>query len=63
VVDEGIIRMFDENLIKTNISEKEGLIGSPLFDIEGRFLGLNTVDENEKIITVPVSKIRQFTGL
>lgn len=63
VIDEGIIRTFNKDLIITNISEKDGLLGSSLFDIEGRFLGLNTVDENGKIITVPVSKIRQFTGL
>ena len=63
MVDEGIIRALNEDLIRTNISEKDGLVSSPLFDIEGNFLGLNTADGNGEIITIPVSKIKQFTGL
>ena len=63
VVNEGIVTSFDEEIIETNIFEKSALAGSPLFDIEGKVLGLNTVDKTGKIITIPISRIRTFSGL
>jgi len=62
VVNEGIVKSFDENSIETNIFEKENLSGSPLFDIEGNVLGLNQIDSEGKIISIPVSKIKSFSG-
>jgi len=62
IVDEGIVKSFDENKIETNIFEKENLSGSPLFDIEGNVLGLNQIDSEGKIISIPVPKIKTFTG-
>ena len=62
-VNEGIVRGLTSETIKTNISEKPNIKGSPLFDIEGNILGLNTVDKEGKVLAIPVSKIRQFTGL
>jgi len=62
-VNEGIIKNFSENLIETNIFEKENLTGSPLFDIEGNFLGLNLINQEGRIISIPISKIKSFTGL
>lgn len=62
-VNEGIIKSFDEEKIETNIFEKENLSGTPLFDIEGNFLGLNTIDKEGKIISIPNSKIKTFSGL
>ena len=61
-VNEGIIKNFSENSIQTNIFEKNTLAGSPLFNIEGSVLGLNTVDQEGKIVTIPISKIRSFIG-
>jgi len=49
--------------IETNIFEKSTLAGSPLFDIEGKVLGLNTIDKDGKVITIPISRIRTFAGL
>ena len=63
VVNEGIVKSFDQNSIKTNIFEENILAGSPLFDIEGKVLGLNTIDKTGKVITIPISKIRNFANL
>ena len=62
-VNEGIVTMFDQNLIKTNIFEKNTLSGSPLFDIEARVLGLNTIEKDGKVIAIPISQIRGFASL
>lgn len=63
LVNEGIIKTFDQDFIKTNIFEAYFLSGSPLFDIEGKFVGLNTVDKQGKVIAIPAAKIRAFAGL
>lgn len=62
IVNEGIIKTFDEDLIRTNIFEKSTLTGSPLFDIEGNVLGLNTIDKEGKVIAISAKKIQEFTG-
>lgn len=62
IVDEGIIKTFDKDLIRTNIFEKDTLTGSPLFDIEGNVLGLNTIDKEGKVTAISANKIREFTG-
>lgn len=59
IVNEGIVKFFDQNFIKTNIFEKHTLTGSPLFDIEGNLLGINTIDREGKVIAIPISKIKQ----
>ncbi len=61
-VNEGIIKFFNEDVIETNIFEKEKLAGSGLFDIEGNLLGINQITPQGQVISVPVTKIRQFTG-
>ena len=62
VVNEGIIKTFDEKLIQTNIFESKNLLGSPLFDIEGQLIGLNTIDKEGKILAISIKEIRQFIG-
>jgi len=62
-VNEGIIKSFDENSIQTNISEKNNLAGSPLFNIAGEVLGINTIDFAGNIVSIPVSKIKTFIGM
>lgn len=61
-VNEGIIKNFDESLINTNISEGKNLSGSPLFDIEGNVVGLNTIGDGGEVIAISVAKIKEFTG-
>ncbi len=60
IVNQGIIRFFDSELIKTNIKEEKNLAGSPLFNIKGELLGLNLIDSH--VQTIPISKIRDFLG-
>jgi len=61
--NEGIVRNFNEDFIETNISEKNYLSGSPLFNIEGEVLGINTINSEGKVIAIPISKIKIFIGL
>ena len=63
VVNQGIIKSFRENAIQTNIFEKATMAGSPLFDIEGKVVGLCTVDEEGQISAIPITTIRHFIGL
>lgn len=61
-VNEGIIKSFNENIIKTNIFESYSLRGSPLFNIEGELLGLCTIDSAGKVSAIPIQKIEDFIG-
>jgi S1-C subfamily serine protease len=63
VANEGIVTSFDQNSIKTNIFEKGTLVGSPLFNIEGKVLGLNMVDKDGKVIATPISKVKELADL
>lgn len=63
IVNEGIIKSWSQEFIKTNIFESYLLAGSPLFDIEAKVLGLNFIDKQGKVIALPISKIRAFAGL
>lgn len=62
-VNTGIVKNFSENSIETNIFEEDNLAGSPLFNIEGNVLGLNTIGLKGKVISIPASQIKQFVGL
>jgi len=62
MVNEGIIKYFDENFMRTNIFEKNILAGSPIFDIEGKILGINTIDKEGKVIAIPNKKIKAIAG-
>lgn len=62
VINVGVIKYLDTQGIYTNIFEKKTLRGSALFDIQGSILGLNTIDSEGKVITIPVSEIKKFLG-
>ena len=62
VVNEGSIRFLSEDSIETNMFDSQSLLGSPLLDIEGSFLGLNFLNLEGRVVTFPVSKIKIFTG-
>ena len=62
LVNEGIIKAFNENLIRTNIFEKNTLQGSSLFDIEGYLIGLNTIDSEGKVTAISIKTIKEFLG-
>ena len=62
MVNEGIIKIFDKNMIQTNIIETTLLNGSPLFNIEGNVVGLSLVGQDGKVSAIPADKIRQSIG-
>jgi S1-C subfamily serine protease len=62
ITNEGIIKAFDETSIQTNIIEDSTLQGSPLFDIEGHLVGLNTIDKTGKVSAISIKTIREFLG-
>ena len=59
IVDDGIISFFDEKVIFTNISDNHFLKGSPLFNIEGKTLGLVIIDDGN-VFAIPISIIQSF---
>lgn len=62
MVNEGIIKFFTPDYIRTNMFEKSTLNGSALFDINGELLGLNTIDAEGKVTAIPITIIREFIG-
>ena len=62
MVNEGIIKFFTRDYIRTNIFEKNTLRGSALFNINGELLGLNTIDSEGKVTAIPITIIRDFIG-
>ncbi len=62
IVNEGIIKSFESPLYKTNIFEKISLQGSPIFDIEGNFLGLAVIDSAGQVSILPNNEIKEFVG-
>lgn len=62
-VNEGIVKSFDENIIQTNIFEDDSMAGSPLFNIEGDVLGINTIDSQGRVSAISIAKIKKFIGM
>ncbi|MEK7080746.1 MAG: S1C family serine protease, partial [Patescibacteria group bacterium] len=56
--NEGIIRSFDNSILKTNISEKYIALGTPLFNISGELVGLNYIDQDGKVSAISVNTIK-----
>jgi len=63
IINEGIVKSFDKDLIETNIIETDDAKGSPLFNIAGEVLGLNTLDAAGGVISLPIPQIKQFIGM
>lgn len=61
-VNAGIIAAFHKDLIETNIFEKKIMAGSPLFNIEGKVVGLSVIAEDGKVWAIPADLIRFFAG-
>ena len=62
-INEGIVKSFDKDLIETNIIETDNAKGSPLFNIAGEVLGLNTLDAAGGVISLPIPQIKEFIGM
>lgn len=62
-VNQGVVQGLYPDRIQTNMRELLSVQGSPVFDIEGKLIGLALVDGNNKVKTLPVSVLRSFLGL
>lgn len=62
IVNEGIIKTYNNESIQTNIFEEENIQGCPLFNIEGGLVGLSSVDSSGRVSAIPINKIREFIG-
>jgi S1-C subfamily serine protease len=69
VVNKGIVKSLDGDLIQTNILEEKSLESCPLFNLEGQFVGLAKITQYpgpvnlNQVFIIPASKIRSFAGL
>ncbi len=62
IVNQGSVRSKDQAVVRTNIFDKSTLGGSPLFDLEGRIVGLSTFEPNGRLVAIPASILRVFSG-
>jgi serine protease Do len=62
IANEGIVRRVGDGDIGTNILEDKNMKGSALFNIVGEVLGINTIFDG-KVITIPVSRIKELIGM
>lgn len=62
IVNEGIVKYFNTDLIQTSIVESKKLTGSSLFDIDGNVWGINEISDTGEVNAIPVSKIKTFIG-
>lgn len=62
VVNQGIVKSQSPNTITTTIFEEPFFNGSPLFNREGRVLGLTTIDKEGRVAATPFSLLRSFAG-
>ena len=62
-VNQGVIQGLYADRVQTNIRELLSVQGSPVFDIEGKLLGLALVDSSNKVKTLPIAVLRSFLGL
>jgi S1-C subfamily serine protease len=66
-VNQGIVKYFDDDFIYTDIIERETAtgnpcLGSPLFSIDAQVIGINFIDKQGNLITIPSSTLRNFIG-
>jgi len=62
-VNEGVVRDFDAAAVNTTINEKAEAFGAPVFDIEGNILGIAEVAKSGQVSVIPISRIKEFSGL
>lgn len=58
-VNLGIIRSINQGILKLNLTEENSLAnGGPLINIKGEVVGLNLIDQQGLIKTIPASRIK-----
>lgn len=63
MANQGIVKYLSKDYIRTNIFETYTLAGSPLFNIKGELVGLNTIDAQGRVTAIPITVLRAFLGL
>ncbi len=63
LANQGIVKSIDKNFLETNILENPILSGAPVFDISANALGICFIEENQVLKIIPISIIKNFTGL
>ncbi len=61
IVNQGTVRTKSKGAVRTNIFDKTTLGGSPLFDLEGHIVGLNTFESSGRLVAIPSSVLRAFS--
>jgi len=61
-VQEGIISKIKEDSFETNLLVEKKLAGSPVFDFNGKVVGLAKITKNGKLEIMPLQKIKNFAG-
>jgi len=62
IVNQGSVRTIDENVVRTNIIDKTALSGSPLLNLEGNIVGLSTFEPSGRLVAIPATTLRAFSG-
>lgn len=62
LVNEGIIKNYGDEVLKTNIQEEESVKGSPLFNIKRGLVGLVLSDGKGSLEAISIKEIKEFTG-
>jgi len=62
IVNQGIVRTREKDIVRTNIFDKATLGGSPLLNLEGDIVGLSMFDSSGRLVAIPSSILRAFSG-
>lgn len=62
ITNQGTVRTVENDIIRTNMFDKASLKGSALFDLEGNIVGVVNIEQGGRVVAIPASAIRAFTG-
>lgn len=62
IVNQGTVRTKFGEAIRTNIFDKASLGGSPLLNLEGNIVGLSVFEPSGRLVAIPTSVLRAFSG-
>ncbi|MDP3901058.1 MAG: serine protease [bacterium] len=62
-VNRGAVSSLAENVIRTTMEERSLIEGAPLFDLDGRIIGLSYLTQQGRVSAVSSGVLREFLGL
>lgn len=62
IVNQGSVRTSDKDVVRTNIFDKSTLGGGPLLNLEGNIVGLSVFEPSGRLVAIPSSTLRAFSG-